>query len=61
VFVMDYDSKQWIKAEEAAYVKSERIQTPMAGGIVAFGQKPRAEGVSSQVQGQVITFEDLFK
>jgi copper chaperone NosL len=59
-FVMDYDKKQWLKAEDAFFVRSEQIRTPMSGGIVAFSEKNRADAVASQFQGQVLKYEDLF-
>ena len=60
-YVMDYDTKQWVKTEEASFVRSEKIQTPMSSGMVAFRDKARAESVASQFQGQVLTFNDLLK
>jgi copper chaperone NosL len=60
-FAMDYDGKEWLKSDEAFYVKSEAIKTPMNGGIVAFKDKARAEAVAGQFKGQVITFADLLK
>jgi len=60
-FVMDYDQKQWLKSDEAFFVRSEQIRTPMSGGIVAFREKGRADAVASQFQAQVLKFDDLFK
>lgn len=47
IFVTDYDSRQWLKAEKAIFVRSKNIKTPMASGIVAYGDKSKAgsEGV----------------
>jgi copper chaperone NosL len=59
-FVMDYDKKQWLKSEDAFFVHSEQIRTPMSGGIVAFSEKGRADTVASQYQAQVLKFDDLF-
>ncbi len=59
-YVMDYDKKQWLKSEDAFYVYSEQIRTPMSGGIVAFAEKARADSVASQFQGQALKYEDLF-
>jgi copper chaperone NosL len=60
-FAMDYDTKQWLKGVEAFFVHSEAIKTPMNGGIVAFKEKSRAEGVASQFKGQVQTLAELLK
>ena len=35
-FVMDFDERQWIKADNAYYVRSSDVTTPMNGGIIAF-------------------------
>jgi len=37
-------TSQWIRGEEAVFVKSDRIKTPMGGGIVAYreSQDPAA-------------------
>jgi copper chaperone NosL len=61
IFVSDYDGKQWLKADEAVFVKSEAIKTPSDGGVVAFRDKTRADAVASQFKGQVIAFADLLK
>ncbi len=51
-FVTDYVSKEWIKAEDAFYVRSETIKTPMGGGIIAYRDK-------GQIQGESVRFADL--
>ncbi len=60
-YVMDYDTKQWLKTEEASFVRGDQIRTPMSGGIVAFREKTRADSVASTFTGQVLAFEDLLK
>lgn len=50
-FVTDYVSKEWIKAEDAFYVRSETIKTPMGGGIIAYRDK-------GQIQGESVRFAD---
>jgi copper chaperone NosL len=60
-YVMDYANKQWVKGEEASFVKSERIQTPMNSGIIAFKEKSTADSVASQYGGTVISLNDLIK
>jgi copper chaperone NosL len=60
-FAMDYDSKEWLKGENAYFVKSEAIKTPMNAGVVAFKEKARAEAIAGQFKGQVMTFEELLK
>lgn len=59
IFVMDHDSQQWIKAENGFYVKSPAIKTPMSSGIVAFGDKPKAEKRAADSGARVWQFSEL--
>lgn len=52
IFVTDYASKEWVKAEDAFFTRSETIKTPMGGGIIAFRDK-------AQIQGESLRFEEL--
>ncbi len=60
-FTVDYPSKQWMKAEEGNYVKSEKFQTPMNGGILAFKDKSAAEKLAANYQAQLLTFNQLLQ
>lgn len=59
-FVMDFDERQWIKADDAHYVSSSELATPMSGGIIAFKNESKAEEAISKYHGKLIRFEDLF-
>lgn len=52
IYVMDYPSKEWVKAEDAFFARPGNIKTPMGGGIIAFRDR---EGI----QGQSFKFEEL--
>jgi copper chaperone NosL len=41
-WVHDYDTEEWLKADEAYFAKSEELLTPMGFGIVAFASQERA-------------------
>jgi hypothetical protein len=60
-YVMDFPTQQWVKAEEAQFVKSDKFQTPQNGGILAFKDKAKAEALAAQYQAQPIKLEDLLK
>ena len=60
-FTMDYDKKEWMKAENAAYVKSQRFKTPNDGGILAFSTRERAQSLATQYQAELVAFNDLLK
>jgi len=58
-FVMDYETRSWVKAEEASFVRSSQLKTPMSGGIIAFKDKTKAEEALRRHQGELITFKQL--
>ncbi len=58
-YVMDFDSKQWLKAEEAVFVASPNFHTPMDGGMVAFKNRSRAETLAAANQGRQISFAEV--
>jgi len=57
-WVHDFDTEEWLKAEEAHYVKGDHI-TPMGFGIVAFAEQKRAENWAAEQGGMVMTFGEL--
>lgn len=60
-FVMDFDAKAWLKADDAYYVQSTEIKTPMSGGIIAFKDQSRAEETAGKYGGKLLRFNDVFK
>ena len=58
-FVVDFDSRQWIKAEVAYFVRSPEFKTPMSGGILAFQDKSKAEDAVARHQGRLFRFANL--
>jgi copper chaperone NosL len=57
-WVHDFDTEEWLKADEAYFVKSDHL-TPMGFGIVAFGEQGRAESWANQEGGMIMSFADL--
>jgi copper chaperone NosL len=60
-FVMDYNDKRWIAAEQATYVKSDKTATPMGSGLTAFREGSRGREFAAKVNGHVLHFDDLWK
>ncbi|HEX7296861.1 MAG TPA: nitrous oxide reductase accessory protein NosL, partial [Pyrinomonadaceae bacterium] len=58
-FVMDFNDRQWIKADDAFYVRSPEFTTPMNGGIVAFRNETRAQQAVDQYKGTLLRFKDV--
>jgi copper chaperone NosL len=58
-WVHDYDTEAWLRADEAYYVHAKDIQTPMAFGVIAFGEAARAEAMAVESGGEVMTFNEV--
>jgi copper chaperone NosL len=59
-WAMDFDSQSWIRGEEAHYIISREIHTPMGYGIIAFKNPIRAKEFADKTKGEVKQFKSLF-
>ena len=60
-FVMDFNERQWIKAEDAFLVRSSELHTPMNGGIIAFKDQSKAKEAADRYHGKLMRFDDVLK
>ncbi len=60
-WVHDYDTEEWLKADEAFYVESDDLVTPMGFGIVAFADRSRAEEWAAEQAGIFRSYSELFE
>jgi copper chaperone NosL len=58
-FVVDFETQEWVRGEEAYYLRSAELKTPMSHGIVAFKDLGRAEAAAKKYQGSPIRFSEL--
>jgi copper chaperone NosL len=58
-FVHDYEDKRWIRAEEAHFVLSDEIVSPMLDHLAASATAEKAEALAAEVHGQVLSFDEL--
>jgi copper chaperone NosL len=58
IWVNDYHSKEWLKAEDAWYVESPGVNSPMGWGISAFEKEDEATAHHEEYGGPVMTWED---
>jgi len=58
-FVHDYDTEVWLTVDNAYYVISENVHTPMGFGIVAFETSEQAETLATDTSGMVHTWEEV--
>lgn len=54
LFVTDYGSGEWLDATAARYVRAEKLETPMASGLAAFGGADRAQAEATKLGGSVV-------
>lgn len=59
IWVHDYENEQWIRAEEAWYVASAAVRTPMDWGLAAFASEEAARRRQGEWGGQVVRWEEL--
>jgi copper chaperone NosL len=57
-YVRDYETKEWLKADEAVFVHSRSLHTPMAFGLAAVSTQERADGVQRRFPGDVIDLNE---
>jgi copper chaperone NosL len=56
VFVVDYRTRQWLESGSAYFVHSDKLQTPMGGGLAAFAD---AESARRAFNAPVLRFGEL--
>jgi copper chaperone NosL len=58
-FVHDYNTKAWVRGEQATYVQSQSIHSPMGHGLAAFESAQGAQVFAGTLTGaKVLSFED---
>ena len=60
-FVMDFDRREWLKAEDAFYVRSAELKTPMNGGMAAFQDQVSAQVAVAKYHGTKLDFAEVTK
>ncbi len=58
-FVVDYRSGEWLPAEDATYVASPALPTPMRSGLAAFADPAAAEALAHDVRGATASWEQV--
>ncbi len=58
-FVKDYDTKEWLDATKAHFVKAD-VVTVMGYGVVSFKKKQRALQFADEYKGTLLTFSDMW-
>ena len=58
-FVIDFNERQWIRAEDAFYVRSSELSTPMNGGLIAFKTEAKAQEAAAKFHGRLFRFKEI--
>jgi nitrous oxide reductase accessory protein NosL len=60
VWFQDAAGAEWLHADEAIFVASAHVRTPMSGGLLAYADVSAAEKAASAHQGEVVqSFQQL--
>ena len=59
VWVHDYEADRWLVSDEAFYVASQELTTPMGQGVVATASASEADRLAGTVHGRVMRFAQL--
>jgi copper chaperone NosL len=57
LFVVDYATGEWLAAEDATYVVSPVLPTPMGSGLAAFDEPDAAEAATAKLEGATTGWE----
>ncbi len=58
-WVHDHETEEWVKGDEAVYVLSETIVTPMGAGVVAAADEAGADELIAAGGGTAVTLDQL--
>lgn len=58
-WVHDYETEEWVRGDEAVYVLSETIITPMGAGVVAAADEAGAEALVAEGGGTAVSLDQL--
>lgn len=59
IWVHDFQTEEWLLADQAYYIISQQLQTPMGNGTVALGDQARAEQLATQIGSEVLDFAGI--
>ena len=59
MYVKDFNTKDWVELDEAAFVYDKESKTPMAYNIVSFAKEADAEAYVAENGGTMMDFEQL--
>jgi copper chaperone NosL len=59
-WVHDYETVDWVDVQNAYFVATLSVSTPMGHSILAFSDEARAQAFASSVDGEVVLWDVVF-
>jgi len=59
IWVNDYLDREWVKAEDAWYVQTTEVNSPMGWGLAAFRNEAEAQAFQAETGGELLTWDDV--
>lgn len=59
-WVHDYETVEWVDVENAYFVATLSVSTPMGHSILSFSDEARAQAFASSVGGEVVLWDVVF-
>ncbi|MEP0813487.1 MAG: nitrous oxide reductase accessory protein NosL [bacterium] len=59
IYVVDFQTGEWLDAEAATYLVSSKIPTPMSFGIIAFGSQQAASASEYAANAQITGWDGI--
>ena len=60
-WVHDYETEEWVAAEQAYFIVTQSVATPMAFGILAFGDEARAASFARDLDADVVDWAVILR
>jgi copper chaperone NosL len=54
VFVADFETREWMKGRSALFLHTDKVETPMGGGLLAFSDTGRAGAAGQRFGARVL-------
>jgi len=61
IFVSDYvNPNTWIKSDQALFLRSEELRSPMGGNIAAFSSDEDRQTIKQKFNGELLRWKDIY-
>jgi copper chaperone NosL len=59
IWVHDYETQEWLRAEDAWYLLAPGIRSPMGWGLAAFATEEAASARQAELGGELLRWNEL--